>query len=106
MSTAHLTICLYLQDGTRSSTLHSQGTDTRKDVIQLAIWLANATIGTAVVQTSGEATIHVARHPKATRPPDTKVPGLRRGADRISNPLAVRFAAGPSGEAVTAVGVT
>jgi hypothetical protein len=76
MSAAGWRICLYLQDGTRSSTLHAPATEPRTDVIQLATWLAHATLGTAVVEASGDGTrpIRVVRHPKATRPAETKAP--------------------------------
>jgi hypothetical protein len=104
MSAARFMIGLYLQDGTRTSTLNAQAADTRKDVIQLAIWLANAVIGTAVVQASGEGpTIHVARHPKATRPADIKAPGAGRGANGMRSPVAVPPAAGCPGEVVATV---
>ncbi len=82
MSVSRLSIALYLQNGVRTSTLHAQPTETREAVIQLAFWLAKATIGTAVVESSEGGTtrqIRVARHPKAGRPLQ---PGARRDADR------------------------
>lgn len=72
MGASRLTICLYLQDGTRTSTLPAPATETRKNVIELATWLAHAIIGTAVIEVSGDGTtpVHVVRHPRATRPPE------------------------------------
>jgi hypothetical protein len=81
MSIGPLTICLYLQDGTPSSTLHPLATETRKEVVQLAIWLAHAIMGTAVVEASGDGIrpIHVVAHPNATRPPEGQGQGRRSG---------------------------
>lgn len=85
MSGVRLTVALYLHSGVRSSTLYGQPTDSREDMIQLATWLANAAIGTAVVQARDDGTrpIHVARHPKAHRP-------LQAGAQRDANGRQVR----------------